>query len=1293
MDDEDGTCLLDVLCDPQALNDFLHGTNELQNEDLLISGSSGEPSLFTDAPSPVSLLAEDGCSQDTSASGCVDLSFLEEALLASPVAEEGNEDPQLAPTGAGLVVEGDGGKEEKVKVGEEREVACDILQQSLQEADITEQTMALEAGLVQPGGDSGLSLYSPTPLLSSPPAAAVPYLPKPVTFPITPTAFPRDTQAAVEPPQPSLLAVGPGCPSLKPAAPQLMGLVPGNVFPAPPAETSFSLSHAQASSMIIHKAMPSMTGHPLITPTFRTTAGPGIVLQQRPFPIQPKLPINIQPRLVQISPKPALGQKPPAGLTFVPGTASPNILLSPPPPGPKPARQPQPAGPQLPKPLSLQLVNQGGSFVLQPQGLFQGQSQFLLPGQAPVTLSQPGGVSRPLLTPSHQGPAVQSVTPSAGHLVDGSQILTVPHRQLNFGPLFAGTNGQLALRQATVLSGPLQLHPAPQTAVFQMPTQLAGAYAPPGQPGGQRATLVHSPALGNHITLINSSGMLPPDLTSISILNGPPVVQGLPYTPQGPPQRPAGGMTEAQLSLQQASVVLLPERMVPEERSSPEEHRQQLPQPHRHLLQHVTLQPTTVGLQAPSPPMVTLLQAPQEALLAAEPAVLVAKHLVPQTDSKQLVQEVPQQPLSQSQAFMHQLQQQALSSPNILPAEVLVKALPVLPVESIPSPAANEKEVSPLMQAIMGQAEALSGMAEPCLETTPSPLRSEMEDSALLCPSPTGPDLLSAPTASASFSPLTGASLILSEREDAGPDLLAQPEDPAPALSEPQAQILVPARAPAPAYGSHSPPLPDSVPVPPEQPVPLAVSAVSDEGAIEEPAVQQHTQSTPTAALAMEGILFTLDVRPPSPPTPQGLPLDWLQTHTEHAPGPHVLNVQQTGAKVTGLAEQGREEWLTPAMRGYRVQQRLCLDHAAVQSPYTCSPFSTLEDAVTHLLPYHSCAGHLPTQEDFDSVDEEFDTVSGFLLKRTKDMVNKYRQLLIGEAQQESPSAEMVMLERLFLQAERLSLGEDRRRARRDPESFLIGLHASGSSQRSAPSTLNPAVCPSGSPSSSPPSWTKLSDRPPGLRTYHSSTRGALRLTIKQESGSRKVVHNSACDSVCGPPAPSGPIGQKRDHTGQLTNGGSAVKERNGLGNISRPHPKHDETISNGTLPMKTAEKEKVVPGIDGHLPAQKAMDLQVTPTNTSLSRPEAQASCLVVPRDEDGPRLKRYRPDPSRPEWSERLEMPELAVLQEDHMLSEHLQSAIDSILELQQLQGPTVAQPGPALDQAFTSILGGRL
>ncbi|XP_042181027.1 BRD4-interacting chromatin-remodeling complex-associated protein-like [Oncorhynchus tshawytscha] len=250
MENEDGTCLLDVLCDPQALNNFLHGTNELQNDDLLITCSSGEPSsLFTDTPSPMSLLADD----ITPPAECVDLSFLEEALLGG------------SPEGGG---ERRGEGEE---VQEEEEVPpCDILQQSLQEADITEHTMAQEAGLVQTGPGEGhtLSLYTPGPPLLLPPAA-VPFLSKTLAFPHPhpgpPTLQHRDTQAAVEPPQPSLLAVGPGCPSLKPAAPQLMGLLPGNIFPAPPPETSFSLTPAQASNTsfsLIQKAVPSLTGRP-----------------------------------------------------------------------------------------------------------------------------------------------------------------------------------------------------------------------------------------------------------------------------------------------------------------------------------------------------------------------------------------------------------------------------------------------------------------------------------------------------------------------------------------------------------------------------------------------------------------------------------------------------------------------------------------------------------------------------------------------------------------------------------------------------------------------------------------------------------------------------------------------------------------------------------------------------------------------------------------------------------------------------------------------------------------------
>ncbi|XP_034381503.1 BRD4-interacting chromatin-remodeling complex-associated protein [Cyclopterus lumpus] len=1248
MEDEDGTCLLDVLCDPQALNDFLHGTNELQTEDLLISSSSGEPSLFTDAPSPISLLGDGRDSPDTPPPGCVDLSFLEEVLLSSP---EGGEDPQVEQ--GGTPAEAFVAKKGEVEEAEEAEVACDILQQSLQEAEITEQTMALEAGLAQPG--DSLSLYSPAPLLSPP---AVPFIPKSVTLPIT-QALPRDTQAAVEPPQPSLLAVGPGCPSLKPAAPpQLMGLLPGNVFAAASPETSFSLSPAQASSMIIHKAVPSVTGRPLITPTLRAAAAAGLVLQRAPFPIQPKMPISIQPRLVQISPKPS-GQKHTPGLTFLPGTASPNILLSQT-PGQKPAAPPPQASQQLPKPVSLQLVNQGGSFVLQPQGLFQGQNQFLLPGQSPVTISQSASAARPLLTPSHHGASLHNVNPSAGHLVEGSQILTVPQRQLNFSPIFTTSSGQLALRQATVLSGPLQLQSAPPT-VFQMPAQLAGTYTPGGQ--GQRTTLVHGPALGNHITLINSSGVLPPDLTSISIVNGPSVVRGLPFAARAPV--PQTG--EGQLSLQQASVVLLPERPIQEERTGSEETFHQLSQPYGHVLHHLSVQPTPAGLQSSSPPAVTVLQPPPEPPeppLDPEPAVEIPKLLMAPSVMTQVVEEVTHS-MSQNEAFMQHLQQQALSSP--ITSELLVGSLPAAPMESLASPVANEREA----QAASGQ-DARTAMSDQCVEA--SPLHSDPADAPLICsPSPIQDTERPAPPSFSTQIPAPGPEGSVTAPQSriepqvqyqvphqlqASQALFAQnPVQIEPAVSQTRTQVQVQPSVSQPqssvSASVHSPP-PLRVSVPHQQPDPTAASARLSEGGGES-AVQQHTQIKPTAALVVESKAFTLDVHPPSPAAPG------VQAHR-----PPPAPIQTTGTKLADPAEQPRDERLTPATRRHRFQQQICSDRAAVQTPFAGPAFPTLKDAVKRLLPYHSCAGHLPTQEDFNLVDQEFDTVSGFLLKRTKDMVNKYRQLLVREAQQESPSAEMVMLERLFLQAERCALAEDRRRVRRDPESFMTALATSASSPHGAPS--------SGSPSS-PPAWTRLSDRPPGLKTYRSSSRGALRLTIKQESGSRKVVHNSACDP-----------GLKRDHTGQLTNGGGAVKERHPQAPNGAPRrPEHDEEGgSNGAV---LCDAVKDVPQAAPH-PKIKAPN--------PLSMPEPQVGCFELPpRDVSGPKLKCYRLDESprpEPRFS-----PPPPPLQEDNMLTEHLQSAIDSILELQRLQGPsaapTRATSGPSLDHAVTSILEGHL
>lgn len=153
--------------------------------------------------------------------------------------------------------------------------------------------------------------------------------------------------------------------------------------------------------------------------------------------------------------------------------------------------------------------------------------------------------------------------------------------------------------------------------------------------------------------------------------------------------------------------------------------------------------------------------------------------------------------------------------------------------------------------------------------------------------------------------------------------------------------------------------------------------------------------------------------------------------------------------------------------------------------------FSSFDDALQKLLPYHVFQGAPPSQEfslgtsaaltpsrcvsasrmrvvsDLcppSAVDEEFEDVAAQVLNRTCAMVNKYRRLLMVEAevgvsfstrraltgtrltlrpspQRSSPSSEMVMIERTFNTEERRKLTQDKRLVLVDP----------GETQRHAP--------------------------------------------------------------------------------------------------------------------------------------------------------------------------------------------------------------------------------------------------
>ncbi|XP_077192606.1 BRD4-interacting chromatin-remodeling complex-associated protein isoform X3 [Paroedura picta] len=236
--------------------------------------------------------------------------------------------------------------------------------------------------------------------------------------------------------------------------------------------------------------------------------------------------------------------------------------------------------------------------------------------------------------------------------------------------------------------------------------------------------------------------------------------------------------------------------------------------------------------------------------------------------------------------------------------------------------------------------------------------------------------------------------------------------------------------------------------------------------------------------------------------------------------------------------------------------EQLHKHQGAVLHPDYKTSFRSFEDALQRLLPYHVYQGTLPSPHDYRRVDEEFEMVSTQLLKRTQAMLNKYRLLLLEESRRVSPSAEMVMIDRMFIQEEKTTLALDKQLAKEKPDeyvssssrsqSFASSLAHGGVASSVALASENPKAPPvqtatqinptklvikhsGGSPSVT---WAKASpsldgdddalpsrSKPP-IKTYEARSRIGLKLKIKQEAGLSKVVHNTALDPVHQTPPP-----------------------------------------------------------------------------------------------------------------------------------------------------------------------------
>ncbi|XP_017321323.2 BRD4-interacting chromatin-remodeling complex-associated protein isoform X1 [Ictalurus punctatus] len=120
-----------------------------------------------------------------------------------------------------------------------------------------------------------------------------------------------------------------------------------------------------------------------------------------------------------------------------------------------------------------------------------------------------------------------------------------------------------------------------------------------------------------------------------------------------------------------------------------------------------------------------------------------------------------------------------------------------------------------------------------------------------------------------------------------------------------------------------------------------------------------------------------------------------------------------------------------------RILEQLRKLQASVLHPDYSSPFHSFEDTLCRLLPYHVYQGMAPSSQDYRKVDDEFENVSNQLLKRTQAMLDKYRHLLFEESRRLGPSAEMVMIDRMFIQEEKIALNQDRILAKEKPEEFV----------------------------------------------------------------------------------------------------------------------------------------------------------------------------------------------------------------------------------------------------------------
>uniref|UniRef100_A0A2K6SXG0 BRD4 interacting chromatin remodeling complex associated protein n=1 Tax=Saimiri boliviensis boliviensis TaxID=39432 RepID=A0A2K6SXG0_SAIBB len=1155
----------------------------------------------------------------------VDLDFLEDDILGSPA------------TGGGGG--GGGGADQP----------CDILQQSLQEANITEQTLEAEAELdlgpfqlptlqpadggAGPTGAGGAAAVAAGPQALFPGSTDLLGLQAPSTV-LTHQALvpPQDVVNKALSVQPFLQPVGLGNVTLQPipglqglpngspggATAATLGLAPIQVVGQPVMALNTPTSQLLAKQVPVSGYLASAAGpsEPV------TLASAGVSPQGAGLVIQKNLPAAVATTLNGNSVFGGAGAASassgaPSGqpLAVAPGLGSsplvpaPNVILhrTPTPIQPKPAGVLPPKLYQLtPKPFApagatLTIQGEPGTLPQQPKApqnlTFMaagkaGQNVVLSGFPAPAlqanVFKQPPATTTGAAPPQPPGALSK---PMSVHLLNQGSSIVIPAQHM-----LPGQN-QFLLPGAPAVQLPQSLSALPAN----VGGQILAAAAP--HTGGQ---LIANPILTNQ----NLAGPLSlgPVLAphsgahSAHILSAAPIQVGQPALFQMPVSLAAGSLpTQSQPApAGPAATTVLQGVTLPPSAVAMLNTPDGLVQPTTpaaatgEAAPVLTVQPAPQAPPAVSQPSPGLASSPEKIVLGQPPSAAPTAILTQDSLQMFLPQERSQQPLSAEGPHLSVPASVIVSAPP--PAQDPAPATPVAKGAGLGHQAPDgQASPAPTPQQPMSAAQTqprpscpLSRSCSlPCLHLCPA----DVEHRALLHPSPVSP------TPHPPVPPQVPSGIIL-QNKAAGAPATPQASTSLGPLTSPTASVLVSGQAPSgtPTTPSHAP-----------APAPMATTGLPPLLPAETKAFASNLPSLSVAKAASSG-----------PGKPSGL---------------------QYESKLSGLK---KPPTLQPSKEACFLEH-LHKHQGSVLHPDYKTAFPSFEDALNRLLPYHVYQGALPSPSDYHKVDEEFETVSTQLLKRTQAMLNKYRLLLLEESRRVSPSAEMVMIDRMFIQEEKTTLALDKQLAKEKP--------GEGGER-----------CPH------PPT--------PGRRLRFRVGSGCV--ALPHSTTRRRPAPPSCCGWACPDlrhprpesPHPPSSILLCPFHARHSGIGGIFCHLRTENGRAGSPAPlpaKVDEATSGLIRELAAVEDELYQRMLKGAPPEPAASAAQGT------GDPSWEVPALPPAK-----RRKSDSPDVDQASFSS--DSPQ------DDTLTEHLQSAIDSILNLQQAPGRTPAPPYPHAAPAGT-------